>query len=225
MFEPFEKILIVSLPHRHDRRKEMREQLRKVGLSEDPRVAFFDAVRPSEPGKFASIGAHGCYASHLDILQANRGSAVLILEDDCDFSDNAAGYQLPTDFDIFYGGYLWASEPEHLETSRVIVGSHCMGFSAKASAIAADFLQGLVDGTVPPDPIAAADPAFTPGKLAPIDGSYVWLRRAHPELKTVFAAPQVAFQRPSRTDIGEQRFYDRLPGLRAVAGLARRLKR
>ena len=91
--------------------------------------------------------------------------------------------------------------------------------------MAADLLDGLLDGSVPPDPVAAADPGFTPGQLAPIDGSYVWFRRAHPELKTVFADPQVAFQRPSRTDIGDQRFYDRLPGLRSAANLARRLRR
>ena len=224
MFAPFEKILVVSLPHRQDRRREMREQLAKVGLADDPRVAFFDAVRPPDPGKFASVGAHGCYASHLEILKANKGRAVLILEDDCDFSNDAAGYELPADFDIFYGGYLHASEPDQLETSRVIIGSHCMGFSARASALAADYFEGQITGKLPPDPTAAADPGFTPGKLAPIDGSYVWFRRAHPELKTVFADPQVAFQRPSRTDIGEQRVYDRVPGLRTAAQFARRLK-
>jgi glycosyl transferase family 25 len=224
MFEAFDKISIISLPHRTDRRKEMREQLRNVGLESDPRVEFFDAVRPAYPGRFASIGAHGCYASHLEILKANRGSAVLILEDDCDFAANAADNPLPAGCDIFYGGYLWASEPEHLETSRVIVGSHCMGLSAKASALAADYLDALIRGDLPPDPIAAADPGFTPGKLAPIDGSYVWFRRAHPELKTVFADPQIAFQRPSRTDIGDQKLYDRLPVIRSVAELARRLK-
>lgn len=225
MFERFEKIQIVSLAHRHDRRREMREQLQKVGLADDPRVSYFDAVRPASVGKFASIGANGCYASHLEILQANKGVPILILEDDCDFADDAATYRLPADFDIFYGGYLWASEPDQIATSRVVIGSHCMGFSAKASALAADYLAGLLDGSVPPDPVAAADPGFTPGQLAPIDGSYVWFRRAYPQLKTVFADPQIAFQRPSRTDIGEQRFFDRVPGLRIAAEFARKLKR
>ena len=224
MFQAFDKISIISLPHRTDRRKEMREQLRKVGLKGDPRVEFFDAVRPADPGRFANIGANGCYSSHLEILKANRGKPILILEDDCDFSPDAAAYPMPGDFDVFYGGYLWASEPDDLLTSRVIVGSHCMGLSARASALAADYLDGLVKGELPPDPIAAADPGFTPGKLAPIDGSYVWFRRAHPELKTVFAEPQIAFQRPSRTDIGDQKLYDRLPVIRSIAELGRRLK-
>ena len=224
MFDAFDKISIISLPHRTDRRKEMREQLRNVGLADDPRVEFFEAVRPADPGRFASIGAHGCYASHLAILKSNKGSAILILEDDCDFSADAAEYRLPDGCDVFYGGYLWASEPDHLETSRVIVGSHCMGLSAEASALAADYLDRLISGELPPDPIAAADPGFTPGKLAPIDGSYVWFRRAYPGLKTVFANPQVAFQRPSRTDIGDQKLYDRLPVVRSVAEFARRLR-
>jgi len=40
----------------------------------------------------------------------------------------------------------------------------------------------------------------------------------------VFADPQIAFQRPSRTDVGQMRAFDRIPGLREVAGFARKFK-
>jgi hypothetical protein len=48
------------------------------------------------------------------------------------------------------------------------------------------------------------------------------MRRAHPELVTTFA--MLGVQRASRTDIGDTRWFDRVPGLRGLAGLARRLR-
>src|SRR5690606_34813991 len=44
LFDHFDLIRIVNLPHRKDRRAEMCGQLAKLGLLNDPRVAFFDAL-------------------------------------------------------------------------------------------------------------------------------------------------------------------------------------
>ena len=224
LFDRFERIFIVSLPERKDRRREMTEQLKKVGLSDDPRVQFFDAVRPTDRGRFGSVGANGCFSSHLQILERSAGSSVLILEDDCDFTDAVRDASLPENFDIFYGGYLEASDPSNLDDSNII-GSHFMGFNAASAQEAADYLNGLLADRVGHDPRAVKDPTYDPQILPPIDGAYVWFRRAHPELRTVFAEPQVAVQRPSRTDIGDQKFYDRIPVLQGAADWARRLKR
>lgn len=224
MFESFDEIRIVNLPHRTDRRREMHAQLRKAGLDGDPRVAFFAAARPADRGPFSSIGAHGCFLSHLQILEAARGRSVLILEDDCDFSADARHYRLPANTDIFYGGFLQATQPDDLLRSD-IVGSHCMGFSARASALAADYLRSFFAPGFRPDAKAALDPGYDPDIRPPVDGAYVWFRRAHPELNSVFAQPPIAFQRPSRTDIGELKFYDRLPGVRAFTGAMRRVVR
>jgi len=224
LFDRFERIFIVSLPERKDRRREMTEQLKKVGLANDPRVQFFDAVRPTDRGRFGSVGANGCFSSHLQILQKSAGSSVLILEDDCDFTDAVRTASLPDDFDIFYGGYLEASDPSNLNDSNII-GSHFMGFNAASAQKAADYLNGLLADKIEHDPRAVKDPTYDPQILPPIDGAYVWFRRAHHELNTIFAEPQVAMQRPSRTDIGDQKFYDRIPVLRGAADWARRLKR
>ena len=202
----------------------MAEQLEKVGLGGDARVRFFDAVRPADRGRFGSIGANGCFLSHLEVLRECAGSSVLILEDDCDFAPSVSEYRLPADFDIFYGGFLQASDPANLETSDII-GSHCMGFTTASTGTVIRYLERLLAGQVEADARATEAATFDPEVLPPIDGAYVWFRRAHPHLKTVFAHPQIALQRPSRSDIGELHFYDRLPGLRGVAEWARRAKR
>lgn len=209
LFDHFDHVRIINLKHRGDRRAEMLGELRRIGADDDPRVAFFDACRFDDPGTFDSIGARGCYHSHLDILEAAAaaGAGVLILEDDADFTAAARDTALPAGWQIFYGGYHAAS-PDDLQRSDII-GSHCMGFSADVVPALATYLRGLL----------ARDDHPT------IDGAYVWYRRAHPAVVTHFAVPPISDQRPSRTDIADLRFFDRWPILRDAAQLARRIKR
>lgn len=209
MFDPFDSIRIINLPERRDRRREMMRELSGIGLADDPRVAFFPAIRPADAGPFSSIGARGVYQSQLAILReaAAAGKSVLILEDDCDFSDAARDYDFGSGWDIFYGGY-YATDPLNLSESDII-GAHMMGFSAKGAQQVCDFLDGL---------------EFT-GTHPPIDAAYIWFRRARPEVPTRFAAPPLATQRSSRSDIANLAFYDRLPVLRDVIGAVRRLVR
>jgi len=209
LFDHFDQIRIINLKHRTDRRAQMIGELRRIGADANPRLAFFDACRFDDAGTFTSIGARGVYHSHLTILEdaAAQGASVLILEDDVDFTAAARDTTLPADWQIFYGGH-YAAQPDDLQRSDII-GAHCMGFRAEIVPALAAYLRGL---------LALDD-------HPPIDGAYVWYRRAHPEIVTHFAVPPIADQRPSRTDIAELRFFDRWPGLRQAAQLARRLKR
>lgn len=223
IFDHFDRIRIVSLPERSDRRKAMRAELRTVGLAGDPRVVFFDAFRMDHPGPFRRIGSHGNFRSHVTILgeAASAGESVLILEDDCDFLPLAQTYEPPADWDIFYGGY-YASNPDDLHSSNII-GSHFIGFSAAAAKKAHAYLTALLDPATPADPTAAAEAGFDPAVRPPIDGAYVWFRRAHPELRTEFAP--LGKQRPSRSDVAPLRLFDRTPMLRQVTAVVRNLKR
>lgn len=209
LFDHFDQVRIINLKHRTDRRAQMLGELRRIGGAADPRLAFFDACRFDDAGTFTSIGARGVYHSHLAILEAAaaQGASVLILEDDVDFTAAARDTTLPADWQIFYGGH-YAAQPDDLQRSDII-GAHCMGFRAEIVPALAAYLRGL---------LALDD-------HPPIDGAYVWYRRAHPDIVTHFAVPPIADQRPSRTDIAELRFFDRWPGLRQAAQLARRLKR
>ncbi|MEG8037952.1 hypothetical protein QP166_00795 [Sphingomonas sp. LR60] len=209
LFDHFDQVRVINLKHRTDRRAQMLGELRRIGADNDPRVAFFGACRFEDAGTFTSIGARGVYHSHLSILEeaAAQGASVLILEDDVDFTAGAHDTALPADWQIFYGGH-YAAKPNDLQNSDII-GAHCMGFRAEIVPALATYLRGL---------LALDD-------HPPIDGAYVWYRRAHPAIVTHFAVPPIADQRPSRTDIAELRFFDRWPVLRQAAQFARRFKR
>lgn len=223
LFAAFDRIRVVNLAHRTDRRGEMERELRSAGVLGDPKVAFFPAVVCDDPGPFLRLGSHGAFLSHLALLReaADAGEAILILQDDCDFLlPELQAYRLPAEWDLFYGGYV-ASDPANLAQSDII-GAHFMGFSPRAARVAADYLARYLEPDFVPDAKAAALPGFNPAVRPPIDGAFVWMRRAHPELVTVFA--MLGAQRPSRTDIGDQRLFDRIPGVRTLAGWARRLR-
>src|SRR5690349_17990904 len=82
----FSMAMVVSLPTRKDRRRDMRRMLAGVGWPLQPgRLEFFDGIRPDGPGPFESRGAHGAFLSHLAVLRkAHRAGAerVLVMEDD-----------------------------------------------------------------------------------------------------------------------------------------------
>lgn len=209
-FDSFQQIRIVNLAHRTDRRRDMENELAGVGLLGDPKVSFFSAHSFVDKGLFYSAGAVGAFSSHLAILtealQANQ--SVLILEDDCDFTRHVRDFIMPARWDILYGGYEATSHPDDPTVSD-IVGAHCMGFSAATLPALVPFLIASFEG---PDP-------------APIDGEYVRFRRANPGVVAVFATPPLGVQRPSRTDIGPQKAYERIPGLKEAAAWIRKIKR
>lgn len=208
MIDAYDQIRIVNLRTRADRRRQMRSELRRIGLATDPRVEFVNAVAPENAGPWPNLGAHGCYMSHLSILRAAQlaNASVLIFEDDCDFTDAAMNSQWGLGSDIFYGGF-GATDYTNLDSSD-IQGSHCMGFNRAVVGRLITFLENLSRNPAPP----------------PIDGAYVEFRRANPELRTEFARPQVAVQRQSPSDIAPGRF-DRNKWLSFAVGLVRKVNR
>jgi glycosyl transferase family 25 len=222
LFDQFERIRIVNLPHRNDRRKQMDRQLAKVGLLGDPRVSYQKAYQFAEALNFRTAGSRGCFTTHREIITeaAEKGQSVLIFEDDCDFTPEAKQYHLRAPWDIFYGGYI-ASDPADPQNSDII-GSHFIGLSAAAAKKAAAYFARYPDPDLPPQPSAASEPGLDPAVRPGTDGAYVWFRRAHPELVAVFA--QISVQRASRTDIGHLKWFDQMPVVREIVGAARRLK-
>lgn len=208
LLERYDQIRIINLRTRKDRRRAITSELHRLGLKEDPRVEFFDAIVADNSGRWRTVGEYGCYLSHLSVLKSaeEAGSTILILEDDCDFTDAAFESKWGLGSDIFYGG-IGAADYSCLETSN-IQGSHCMGFNRKVLTRLVAFLENLADGPSPP----------------PIDGAYVEFRRSNPDLVIEFALPQVAVQRQSPSDIAPGRF-DRNKLLRFAVGILRKLNR
>lgn len=195
MFEAYDLIRIINLPHRLDRRREIIAELRKQGVAIDgTRVAFFDAVAPKDSDGFYSVGANGCYLSHLAILSEAEERSVLIIEDDCDFARNAHSTHVPADCDIYHAGYLSDG-----------TGAHLIGYRAGMASIVVAYLQHLLDD----------------GRRISFDGALHHFREDNPQYKTVFANPILGFQRPSRTDIGHTGLKEKVPFI----GIARSVKR
>lgn len=231
-WKAFDRIYVINLISRADRRQEMDEELRRVGLSLNaPRVRLFPAIRPEDAGPFPSIGARGCFLSHLGVLRealSRQEQTILVLEDDANFKRDFArlttsiSSQLAsTDWSIFYGGPRGprgssAGGCELIPASTGIETTHCVGFNGTSlMAHLAEYLERQLKR--PP-----GDPAGGPMH---VDGSYSWFRRAHPELITLAASPPIAYQRASQSDIfagGLDRFLGAAPILAAARKLRNR---
>lgn len=222
IFDRYDRIRIINLPERVDRRREMEAELAKLGLTGRANLQFFPAIRPSHGGVFGSVGANGCFQSHHTILQQalEAGQSVLILEDDCTIFPEAMTFNQRPDTEIFWGGWRHATNPADLQRSDII-GAHFMGFSVPVLKKLVPFLQSILNPRTTFDPVIVRsdfDPAIRP----PVDGAYVWFRRYYPEFRTEFA--MLADQRPSASDISDRKWFDRLPGVRTLANRARRVK-
>jgi glycosyl transferase family 25 len=230
--EYFQQVYIINLPHRHDRRREMAEQFNRIGLSFDsPGVRLFQALRPETSDGFPSIGARGCFLSHLAVLRdaCEQGfERILILEDDVNFADNfivrmgkVKAELQHADWSIFYGGYAMRA-PLQTGGTEVIVSAepadpiqttHFIGFRGEAICDAVSFLETLLSR--PP-----GDPRGGPMH---VDGAYNWFRNQFPSRVTLLSVSQLGYQRSSRTDIHAHGWFDRVPGIRSFVGLLRSL--
>ncbi|HZX32174.1 MAG TPA: glycosyltransferase family 25 protein [Rhodocyclaceae bacterium] len=227
----FQKLYVINLPQRSDRRRQMGKQLARLGLDlNHPLVHLFPAIRPEHPGGFPGIGARGCFLSHLAVLKSARTrhlKRLLIVEDDLDFSADF-GRRLPTlvahlaatDWAMFYGGYevvgpLPPAGPDGLAAippEMPVRTSHFLAVNGpQVIAACADAFEAMLSR--PP-----GDPAGGPMH---VDGAYSWFRRAHPQWRTLLAVPELGYQRSSRTDVHELKWFDRLPVARGAAAWLR----
>ena len=200
----------------------MQKQMSLLGLSDDPRVKYFEAIRTADPGPFLRVGSHGAFLSHLSILKSHThtNETVLILQDDCDFIPNAAQAHIRPDWEIFYGGYHQL-DPGDLQKSN-IQGAHCMAFRPQIIPRLVEFLEAVYAGAYNPKVEAGNYPSGN-AIAPPIDGAIVWFRRLYPDALTVFH--QISYQRSSKTDIGDPSMIDRFPPLAVTSRLLLRLIR
>jgi len=228
LFEHFERVYIVSLPERIDRRKAMEAELKQLGYRVDGiHIRYFDAIRPADQGNFPSIGAHGCYLSHLHILkEAIRDELhnILVLEDDVSFSplwhdmpNHMLDPLVTKPWQFVYFGHNETTEEETAglsQTSMPIATTHCYGLSQSILKSLHEYLE-----------VCLKRPAGHPlGGAMHVDGAYSLFRRQNPHVLTLIATPSLAFQRSSRSDIYPNKWYDRNVILQHIAGFARQLK-
>lgn len=230
----FERVYIINLLARGDRRAEMCAQLLRIGLSEQTdSIRFFEAARPDHAGEYPSVGARGCFLSHMGILQKARDDrlqSVLILEDDLNFVDNfLERYALIADeisdspFGVFYGGGSFELDAFgnrqpgliHIDPNSPVGLTHFIGFRG------ADCISAVVDYLQAMNSRKAGD---INGGPMHVDGAYSWFRREHPQFHTTAAHPELGYQRASRTDIHQLRWFDTFVGFRSLASVVRRFR-
>lgn len=231
-----DRIYVVNLETRPDRRREMLSELKRIGLqSNDALLSVFKAIKPDEAGAFPTIGARGCFLSQLGVLKCadeKQERAILLLEDDASFTGeyiaNAEALlkELDTiDWSMAYLGHRIAADqapgPDQARTDHWyalapdvgVVCAHAVLFHQRAIGALIPYLEHMLER-----PAGHAE-----GGPMHVDGAYSWFRRTHPELQTVVADRQYVVQRASRSDIAPPSWKDKLPFLDRLRVLKNRL--
>ncbi|UZQ55744.1 glycosyltransferase family 25 protein [Trichothermofontia sichuanensis B231] len=225
----FDRSYIINLPERFDRRNQMKQELKMLGLSElSEEVIFFPAIRPTDKGEFPSIGSKGCFLSHLAILKEAKSqnlNNLLIMEDDLSFTRFLVKKQdtivdelrrLSWDFAYLGHGVNWNSGGGQIfhEYSEPLALTHFFAVNKRTIAELVDFLEEVLKR-----------PAGHPeGGPMHIDGAYSTFRKQHPEVITLIACPSLGFQRASSSDVTGYKWFERLPILAQPLGAARDVK-
>jgi glycosyl transferase family 25 len=214
---------VINLPERTDRRAEMETQLKNVGWQ----AHFVAATKPLRADGFPSVGAHGCFLSHLEALKHGAASDahIILMEDDLDFIPGfeklwQRAYEAIQlrEWAIFYPGHtldLAESGLSRLEPSQGVLCTHFM-------AIHRDAVPTIIEGL---QAILLRPPGHPLGGPMHVDGAYSTIRANSPQLKTYVFTPSLGYQRSSRSDIASLRPYDRIKIFRPLMERLRWIKR
>ncbi|MGN6370000.1 MAG: glycosyltransferase family 25 protein [Phycisphaerae bacterium] len=235
--QTFDRVYILNLPDRADRRREMAGELQRANFpsprpleAPDAFVSFFPGQRVTELAGFPSLGCRGCFLSHLAILkhaQARRYGQVLILEDDMAFSplvpkfdQQLAGISRMSDWQFAYFGHVLDERPGaherpitfDLSTQHVV----CAHFYSVRAAILGPLIEWLE--TIQTRPFQHPD-----GGPMHVDGAFNEFRERH-RIPTRIAHPSLGHQRSSRSDIASLKWFDRTPVVREGISFLRSVK-
>jgi glycosyl transferase, family 25 len=218
-----DSVYVINLERRADRRKEMQKELTRVGWN----ATFFPAIEPPSSAGFESIGARGCFLSHLSVLKAARGACVerlVVLEDDVNFGRDfnqrwqALATELSSlDWSICYPGHAILNLPPTLSLLSAGTSVMCSHFIAINGPALDPIVRGL-------ESILSRPAGHPDGGPMHVDGAYSTIRAQNPVLKTYAAWPVLGYQRSSRTDVRRGRWFDRLPFAQPVIGAMRKAK-
>ena len=229
LLDQFDRTYIVNLPERSDRRREIEADLGRFDLRVDGRkIAYLKAVRPDDAGLFPSLGARGCFLSHLSILNhaiENDYQRILVMEDDLSIDERFVQPQQEMCRQLrenrWHFAYLGHVEPlagagaapAWQTTRQALATTHFYALNRPVIRPLRDHLEACL-GRKPGHPL---------GSPMHVDGAYSLYRMQHPDALTLICAPSLGGQRSSRSDIFPNKWYDRTPGFVQLAGAARAL--
>lgn len=199
-FNMFDKILIIHLKHRTDRRAEIEAELNRFVLEKD-KVVFIDAVYKQEDG------ALGCIMSHEKCIQyalEHHLTSVLILEDDFFFENISLLNSSLTRFlmsdiswDVLLFGFSEYGPPVSVKTDVPDLYQNVWSQSTGAYAIHRSFYQTQLDNI-------RRNIHSEAGAYGPYD--FYWNENRSKQ-KWLIIKNTLGYQRPSYSDI-ENRFVD-----------------
>lgn len=211
--------VVINLEHRVDRRSDMTAQLRRIGWE----ATFFPAVRPETAGDFPSIGARGCFLSHLEVLRnaARDDRHLVLMEDDLSFSNEfhahwprAIDNLMCVDWSIVYPAHQ--TDVDQVGLSPIpadlrVLQTHFMLINRTCISRIVAALETIL-----------ARPAGHPlGGPMHVDGAYSTIRAQNPDLTTFVYSPSLGYQRSSRSDVTPRRLQDQVPGIEQLRKVKR----
>lgn len=231
-FDTFDRIYIINLLGRADRRNEMLEELKLVGI--DPNEGakwFFLSLPPEDDGGFPSLGARGCFMSHLAALRDARKHGhrqILIIEDDLSFNEYILTRQEEilqvleeTEWDMAYLGHILTLRPrQHFKLIPADPNLHlqCAHFLAVKNTV----IPALVDYL---EAVLSRPPGHPDGGPMHVDGAFNMYRiAAAGACRTFYAHPNLGVQRASHSDISPSFTFETYPGFAFLFSTLRRLK-
>jgi hypothetical protein len=113
LFDRFDKVYCINLDRRPDRLENFKKEVNKFNLGEFERFSAYDGKQLNLTNEYnLKPGEIGIIKSNLDIIKdakKNNYKTILIIEDDCVFSDEIINFDdyfklLPSDWDMLYMG-------------------------------------------------------------------------------------------------------------------------
>lgn len=230
-FDYFDAKYLINLPERKDRLERVRKQFEKHDLSFDG-VTLFEGVKCREKEGFPSLGARGCFLSHLGVFkdaEARGAEKILVMEDDLVFRR-----------DLFIYQNRLVEELKHKKWGVVYFGNPAPGNEEGSTGLEVlDVLPsetGLqqthlyaVQGKVLSRLIVYLETMLTRqagdlnGGPMHVDGALSWFRRQNLDVVTLVSRALLGVQGSSRSDITPSKL-DALPGAASVLELLRKIK-
>ncbi|WP_414625212.1 glycosyltransferase family 25 protein [Calothrix sp. CCY 0018] len=226
--EFFDRIYVINLPSRKDRRREIERELKNAGMPfTSGKVELFPAIKPENSEPFYSIGCKGCFLSHLNVLKQAKMQGlknVLIVEDDLEIAEYFQQYEdvilaelIQTNWDIVHFGYCDSPEkdvslPIFQSFSGEIIGTQFYAVHEKVYDQLINFFEVLLQR-----------PAGHPdgGPMSP-DGVFNVFKWQYPDITRLIAVPSFGGQRSSRSDVSPS-WFDQLPILKTFVESLRKL--
>ena len=227
--DQFDRVYIVNLPYRLDRRREINAELQRFNISIDgDKVRLLEAIRPEHEGNFPSIGARGCFLSHLKLINdaiKDDLENILVMEDDLqldarflEIQDEMCADLHRKEWDFAYFGHVAEpNQPDEFHWSSTEQGLQTTFFYALNKSVLRplrDYLEACLIRP-PGDPI---------GGPMHVDGAYSMFRNQNSQFITLISLPSIGHQRSSRSDVYDNKWFDKIWGIKQLVAFLRMLK-